>query len=136
MISVGSPDVDSVDNLTAFVVAKFEGGPRTAVLNPIIFKNLEESGSEMSTAATTGPAGVTRLGSSARGRAMRPHSAWLHTNFYEELIRSLSKGSNARVSRRKAIIRSKVPASSKAKTSLKVVTASLRTSLRAGNRIA
>ena len=42
VISVGSPAVDSVDRLTAFVVARFEGGPRTAVLNPITFKNLED----------------------------------------------------------------------------------------------
>ena len=42
VISVGSPFVDSVDNLTAFVVERFEGGPRTAVLNPITFKNLED----------------------------------------------------------------------------------------------
>ena len=42
VISVGSPVVDSVDNLTAFVVGRFEGGPRTAVLNPITFKNLED----------------------------------------------------------------------------------------------
>src|SRR4051812_40697552 len=32
----------TVLNLTAFVVARFEGGPRTAVLNPITFKNLND----------------------------------------------------------------------------------------------
>ena len=42
VISVGSPFVDSVDDLPALVVERFEGGPRTAVLNPITFKNLED----------------------------------------------------------------------------------------------
>jgi hypothetical protein len=40
VVSVGSPTVDGVENLTAYVVGRFEGGPRTAVLNPITFKNL------------------------------------------------------------------------------------------------
>jgi hypothetical protein len=41
VISVGSPIFDSVDNLTAFVVERVEGGARNALLNPIIFKKPE-----------------------------------------------------------------------------------------------
>ncbi len=42
VIAVANPLLVSIENLTAFVVETTEGGPRTAALNPITFKNLKD----------------------------------------------------------------------------------------------